>query len=156
MYIFWILILLAITLFIIFRFGLVAYLKHKIINGVPPKLYPLSQLEDDLRYNVFSHQQKRDFVHCFNDMNRPFNQGRATRSSNALEALHQLESNLQLHHHLLPDQLVFVEFQPNGTLNQMFDTNLAHKAFISALESSTIIFTSDDRSRTYYAITKKK
>lgn len=145
-------VVILVLLFIAIYYGTIAYFKHKIIKGTPPKIYSLEKLENDLQNGIFSDKQIEIFKHCFDSLNDQLAEQTSSQSSNAIESLQQLETTLKQNQNLVPEDLVLVEFGANDTLNQTFDKPFAHKAFVSALKSATIGMYDDNNSQTYYAI----
>lgn len=145
-------VVILVLLFIAIYYGTIAYFKHKIIKGTPPKIYLLDKLEEDLQNGVFSDKQIEIFKRCFDTINDQLTGQANSQSSNAIESLHQLETTLKQKQNLASEDLVLVEFGANDTLNQTFDKPFTHKAFVSALKSATIGMYDDNNSQTYYAI----
>ena len=146
--------LILLVVFIVVRYGVIAYFKHKIINGIPPKIYLLDKLEDDLQNGVFSDKQNKIFKRCFNTINNQLAGQTISQSSNVIESLRQLKTTLEQKQSIPFEDLVLVEFRANDTLNQIFDKPFTHKAFVSALKSATIGMYADSENHTYYAICK--
>lgn len=148
--------LILLVVFIVVRYGVIAYFKHKIINGVPPKFYLLDKLEDDLQNGVFSDKQNKIFKRCFNAINDQLVGQANSQPSNVTESLHQLKTTIEQKQSIPFKDLVLVEFGANDTLNQTFDKPFTHKAFVSALKSATIGMYADSENQAYYAVVSRK
>ena len=144
--------LVLLAIFIVAYYGVIAYFKHKIIKGTPPKIYSLGQLEDDLQHDIFSDKQIEIFKHCFDEFNSQLTGQTNSQPSDVTESLHQLETTLEQKQSIPLKDLVLVGFRANDTLNQTFDKPFTHKAFVSALKSATISMYADSEDQTYYAI----
>lgn len=138
------------------RYGVIAYFKHKIIKGTPPKIYSLGQLEDDLQHDIFSDKQIDIFKHCFDEINSQLAGQTNSQTSDVTESLHQLETTLEQKQSIPFKDLVLVEFRANDTLNQTFDKPFTHKVFVSALKSATIGMYADSENQAYYAVVSRK
>lgn len=148
--------LVLLMIFIVVRYGVIAYFKHKIIKGTPPKIYSLEQLEDDLQHNVFSNKQIETFKRCFDEINSQLTGRTNSQPSDVTESLHQLETTLEQKQSIPFKDLVLVEFRANDTLNQTFDKSFTHKVFVSALKSATIGMYADSENQAYYAVVSRK
>lgn len=144
------------AIFIVAYYGVIAYFKHKIIKGTPPKIYSLGQLEDDLQHDIFSDKQIEIFKHCFDEINSQLTGQTNSQPSDVTESLHQLETTLEQKQPIPFKDLVLVEFRANDTLNQTFDKPFTHKAFVSALKSATIGMYADSENQAYYAVVSRK
>lgn len=143
-------------MFIVIRYGVIAYLKHKIIKGTPPKIYSLEGLEEDLQNDVFSTKQIEIFKRCFDEINSQLTGQTNSQPSNVSESLQRLKTTLERRQHIPFKDLVLVEFEANDTLNQTFDKPFTHKAFVSALKSATIGMYADSENQAYYAVVSRK
>ena len=148
--------LILIAIFIVAYYGVIAYFKHKIIKGTPPKIYSLEQLEDDLQHDIFSDKQTKIFKRCFDEINSQLTGQTNSQPSDVTESLHQLETTLEQKQSIPFKDLVLVEFRANDTLNQTFDKPFTHKAFVSALKSATIGMYADSENQAYYAVVSRK
>lgn len=148
--------LILVAIFIVAYYGVIAYFKHKIIKGIPPKVYSLKQLDDDLQHNVFSNKQIETFKRCFNEINSQLTGQTNSQPSDVTESLHQLKTTLEQKQSIPFKDLVLVEFGANDTLNQTFDKPFTHKVFVSALKSATIGMYADSENQTYYAVVSRK
>lgn len=149
-------VVILVLLFIAIYYGTIAYFKHKIIKGTPPKIYSLDKLEEDLQNDVFSDKQIKIFRRCFNVINNQLSGQTNSQPSNVIESLHQLETTLEQKQSIPFKDLVLVEFRANDTLNQTFDKPFTHKAFVSALKSATIGMYADSENQAYYAVVSRK
>ena len=143
-------------MFIVIRYGVIAYLKHKIIKGTPPKIYSLEGLEEDLQNDVFSTKQIEIFKRCFDEINSQLAGKTNSQPSDVTESLQRLKTTLEQKQHILFKDLVLVEFGANDTLNQTFDKPFTHKVFVSALKSATIGMYADSENQAYYAVVSRK
>ena len=148
--------LVLLAIFIVAYYGVIAYFKHKIIKGTPPKIYSLEQLDDDLQHNVFSNKQIEIFKHCFDEINSQLTGQTNSQPSDVTESMHRLKTTLEQKQHISFKDLVLVEFGANDTLNQTFDKPFTHKAFVSALKSATIGMYADSENQAYYAVVSRK
>lgn len=148
--------LVLLAIFIVAYYGVIAYFKHKIIKGTPPKIYSLEQLDDDLQHNVFSNKQIETFKRCFDEINSQLTGRTNSQPSDVTESLHQLETTLEQKQSIPFKDLVLVEFRANDTLNQIFDKPFTHKVFVSALKSATIGMYADSENQAYYAVVSRK